>query len=104
MDAADDGPLTTAAGELKEETGCSGGSFRLLASLPPNPATHTNRVHVVLAQAVVHTGSATPDVTENIEVIRVKAAEAAALALRGDMTHAQHVGLLMIGLKAANVI
>lgn len=104
MDAADDSPLITAARELKEETGCSGGTFRLLASLSPNPATHTNRVHVVLAQAVVRTGPVTPDVTENIEVIRMPATEAAALALRGDMAHAQHVGLLMIGLKAADLI
>lgn len=104
MDAADDSPLTTAARELKEETGCSGGTFRLPATLLPNPATHTNRVYIVLTQAVVHTRPATPDVTENIEVVRVSAAEATALALRGDTARSQDVGLLMIRLKAANLI
>jgi 8-oxo-dGDP phosphatase len=104
VDAADKDPVTAAARELMEETGYTAENLRLLASLSPNPATHTNRVHVVLAQPVRHTGPATPEPSENITLIRVPAAEAAAMALGGELAHAQHVGLLMIGLKAANLL
>ncbi|WP_262270196.1 NUDIX hydrolase [Microvirga yunnanensis] len=85
MDAADKDPVTAAARELMEETGYSAENLRLLASLSPNPATHTNRVHVVLAQPARHVGPATPEPSENITLVRVPAAEAAAMALRGEL-------------------
>lgn len=104
VDPADNDPVTAAARELREETGYSAASFRPLASLSPNPATHTNRVHVVLAHPVRHMGPATPEPSENITLVRMPAAEAAAMALNGGLAHAQHVGLLLIGLRAANLL
>lgn len=104
MDAADDSPVTTAMRELAEETGYTAGSCRLLASLSPNPATHTNRVHVVLAQPALFAGPATPEPNETITVIRLPADEAFRSAVAGEMVHAQHVGLLVIGLKAAGLL
>jgi 8-oxo-dGTP pyrophosphatase MutT (NUDIX family) len=103
VDTADSERVVAAARELTEEAGYSAENLRLLASLSPNPATYTNRVHVVLAQPVLRTGPATPEPSENITLVRVPATEAAAMALGGELAHAQHVGLLMIGLKAANL-
>lgn len=104
VDATDNDPLTAAARELMEETGYAAENLRLLASLSPNPATHTNRVHVVLAHPVRHMGPASPEPSESITLVRVPVAEAAAMALGGELAHAQHVGLLMIALKAANFL
>ncbi len=104
VDASDDSPATATARELAEETGYAAEKLRLLASLSPNPATHTNRVHVVLAQPAFCAGPATPELSEEIALVRVPAAEAVTMALGGDMVHAQHVGMLMIGLNAANLL
>jgi 8-oxo-dGTP pyrophosphatase MutT (NUDIX family) len=84
VDAADNDPLTAAVRELMEETGYTGESLRLLASLSPNLATHTNRVHVVLAHPARGVGHATPEPSENITLVRVLAADAAAMALGGN--------------------
>jgi 8-oxo-dGTP pyrophosphatase MutT (NUDIX family) len=104
MDAADTDPAEAAARELAEETGYSAESFRVLASLSPNPATHRNRVHVVLARPAGWTRPPEPEPQENITVERLPAAEALAMALRGELVHAQHVGMLVIGLQAANLL
>jgi len=104
IDAADVGPVEAAARELTEETGYTADVYRLLASLSPNPATHTNKVHVVLAQPAHWMKPPEPDPEESITVVRIPADEALHLALRGEMVHAQHVGLLVIGLQAANLL
>jgi 8-oxo-dGDP phosphatase len=104
MDADDESPIATAARELREETGYTADTFHHLASLSPNPATHTNRVHVVLARPIRHIGSPTPEPDESVTVVRVPVSEAIRIALSGEMVDAPHVGLLMIGLHAANVL
>jgi 8-oxo-dGTP pyrophosphatase MutT (NUDIX family) len=104
VDLADDNPITAAARELAEETGYTTEAIRLLASLSPNPATHTNRLHVVLAQSVLCTRPPAPEPDENISVVRVPVDEALNMALGGEIMHAPHVASLMIGLKAANVL
>jgi 8-oxo-dGTP pyrophosphatase MutT (NUDIX family) len=103
MDAADLNPIGTAARELVEETGYSASSYRLIASLSPNPATHTNQVHVVLAQVARFSQQPTPDPGEDIMTVRVPAHEAVRMALAGKVLHAQHVGLLLVGLNAAGL-
>jgi 8-oxo-dGTP pyrophosphatase MutT (NUDIX family) len=104
MDAADDDSSATAARELAEETGYTAPFFRAVASLSPNPATHTNRLHVVLAEHARLTGRPAPEPDESIAVIRMPAEEAIRIALAGEMVHAQHVAALLIGLKAANLL
>jgi 8-oxo-dGDP phosphatase len=104
MDPEDDGPIAAAARELAEETGYTAGSYRLLASLSPNPATHTNRVHLVLAEQAALTKPPAPEADEDIFVLRVPIEEAFRMTLAGEMAHAQHVGLLVIGLNAANCL
>jgi 8-oxo-dGTP pyrophosphatase MutT (NUDIX family) len=104
VDAADKDPVAAAARELTEETGYTAENLRLLPSLSPNRAAQTNRVHVVLAQPARHTGPAAPKPGENITLVRVLVSKAPAMSPAGGIAHAQHVGPLMMGLKAANLL
>jgi 8-oxo-dGTP pyrophosphatase MutT (NUDIX family) len=104
MDSQDGSPVAAATRELAEETGYTADSFRLLASLSPNPATHTNKVHVVLARPAVIAGRPKPEPEENITIVRLPVDQVLRMALEGELAHSQHVGLLMIGLKAANLL
>ena len=101
MDKADADPVAAGMRELAEETGYAGDDRRLIASLSPNPATHANRLHVVLAQNVEPRRETSLDETEDVFCERVPCAEAVRLALEGGIMHAAHAGLLLMALKAA---
>lgn len=101
VDEGEIDPAAAAARELEEETGYRAGNIRLIASLSPNPATHTNRLHVSLATGVTLAGAQNLSGSEAIEVVRLPVAEALQRALTGGMVQAMHVGLLAIGLNAA---
>jgi 8-oxo-dGDP phosphatase len=103
MDATERDPVHTARRELLDETGYSSDSMHLITSLSPNPSSHANRLHLVLARGIRLTSSPSPDRGEDIQVERVTVEAALALAFSGRMAHAQHVGLLLIGLKAAGI-
>ncbi|WP_246736019.1 NUDIX hydrolase [Enterovirga aerilata] len=90
--------LATARRELREETGYQGGSFALQATLSPDPAKLTNRLHLVVAHGVCP-GRFSPDRSEQISVELVSRAQAYELALSGAIMHAQHVGLLLTALQ-----
>ena len=49
IDTTDRDPLAAAQRELAEETGYVARTWRMLGAYSPNPATHTNRIHVALA-------------------------------------------------------
>jgi 8-oxo-dGDP phosphatase len=94
--------LEAAARELFEETGYgSQRALTLVASLSPNPASHTNFAHTVLAEEAAIVGAPQPDATEVIEVERVPCAKAVELALSGGILHTGHVTALLLGLRAA---
>lgn len=98
MDAGDADILTTAARELREETGYAGGRLEPVVSLSVDPARYANRIHLVRAVGV-RPGPAAPEADEAIEVVRVSRAEAMRLALSGAILNAGHAGLLLIGLS-----
>ena len=100
MDAADAGPLEAGMRELREETGYVGYG-KIVASLSPNPATHSNRLHVVLATEVECQQEPSLDESEDVKVERVPLASAYSQALSGQFCHASHVGLLFLALHAA---
>ncbi len=101
MDKGDPDPVAAGMRELAEETGFAGDECRLIASLSPNPATHANRLHVVLAQGVEPRRTTSLDETEDVTCERVPCADAVRLALGGGMMHAAHCGLLLMALHAS---
>ena len=97
MDAGEADPIAVARRELSEETGYWGGSFRPLVALGVQPASASNRAHLVLAEGV-EAGLAHPEASEDITVVRVPREEARVLAVSGAILNAKHVGFLLLGL------
>jgi 8-oxo-dGTP pyrophosphatase MutT (NUDIX family) len=100
MDAEDAGPLEAAARELREETGFAAREFRHITSLSPNSATHTNRIHIVLAEGAYADGAQSLDAGEEIAVELLPLAEMPALIGSGAFLQAAHVASLMVALQA----
>ena len=99
-DAADSGPLEAAERELREETGFAAREFRLVVSLSPNSATHTNRIHTVLALGAYADGAQSLDAGEEIAVELMPLSEIPALVSSGAFLQAAHVASLMVALQA----
>jgi 8-oxo-dGTP pyrophosphatase MutT (NUDIX family) len=100
MDHCETDPIRTGMRELSEETGYGGGDQpRLIASLSPNPASHTNRIHVVAVTNVRLLGAASPDPTEDLQVELMSIQDAIELSLRGGFVNAAHLGLLFLTLQ-----
>ena len=100
MDAEDAGPLEAAARELREETGFAAREFRHITSLSPNSATHTNRIHIVLALEAYADGVQSLDAGEEITVELLPMSEIPALVSSGAFLQAAHVASLMVALQA----
>lgn len=100
IDPEDPSPLAAGVRELEEETGYVGGEWRYLGRLSPNPATHSNFCHTVLAQGVRPGGRLLDDPTEKIKVLRVPVQEAARLSLDGSILNAMQIASLVIALGA----
>lgn len=101
MDAHESDPLVTGARELLEETGHVATEMRHLAKLSPNPATHSNHIHILLATQAHQTRAIELDASEDILVEHVPWRRALEMALSGEMIHAQHVAFLFIALAQA---
>lgn len=65
---SDESMVAAAQRELAEETGYGGGDWRLLTTLSPNPATHTNLTYCFLATGVEKLGEQHLDPTEDLRV------------------------------------
>lgn len=101
MDADETDPLAAGARELLEETGHVAASLTHLARLSPNPASHTNGVHIILAEGATLQRAQNLDPTEDLLVEATPWRDAMQMAVSGEMIHAQHVGLLFIALARA---
>jgi ADP-ribose pyrophosphatase len=84
--------------ELEEETGYGGGTLTYLASLSPNSASHTNRIHSFLATDVERIGDLRPDDTEFLEVVLMPLAEVLETARKGGLDQAMHLATLFLAL------
>ena len=71
-------PVESAKRELAEETGLHGGTWTEVASFFSTPGYCDERIHLFLARGL-EPGEASPEGTEDIELVRVPLAEAAAL-------------------------
>ncbi len=73
---AGESPLAAAGRELLEETGWRADSLRLLGAYEAIPGMLRARVHVVLAEQLVQTGTRSHEAMELIEVVELSEAEA----------------------------
>lgn len=81
-------PLEAARRELLEETGYSGGDWRELMVVSPNPSTCTNITHCYLATGVELVDGQHLDDTEDIDVCLFSRDEVLAMLERGDIKQA----------------
>jgi 8-oxo-dGTP pyrophosphatase MutT (NUDIX family) len=88
-------PLESAQQELLEETGYAGGEWSSLMTLSANPGLQTNLTHVFLAQGVEKVADPALEITEDLRVHLVPAADVAALIDRGEMIQAMHTAPLL---------
>lgn len=100
IDPADADPLSAAARELLEETGCAG-DMTLAGLTTPNPSTHANVIHTVVAHDVRRVAAPADDPTERLELLWTPIDEAIRLALGGQMVAAIQVASLLTGLIQA---
>jgi 8-oxo-dGTP pyrophosphatase MutT (NUDIX family) len=82
--------------ELREETGYSGGSARLLGTVHPNPAMQSNHCHLILVENVRLESDLAWDPDEELEVMLKPVDEVYALAFRGGITHALVLDALLL--------
>jgi len=93
MDAADADAI---AGGARE--------FRHVVSLRPNPATHTNRLHTVLALGAAPAGAQSFDNGEEIAVELIPVPEVLRVIRQGEVQQSTHVASLLLALAAAGRI
>ncbi|MCZ6642241.1 MAG: NUDIX hydrolase [Gammaproteobacteria bacterium] len=86
--------LAAAQRELREETGYTGGRWRSLGAVEPNPAFHNHLCHHWLAQGVVLTQAPEPSASEVIAVELLDAEEIADAVHTGEIKHALALSVL----------
>jgi len=101
VDANDASPVEAAARELREETGLSSAEWDYVGKLAPNPATHNNHSHIVIARNVELASRPADDPTERIRLIRMPIRQAIELVLEGKMIQVIHVAALTLALHKA---
>jgi ADP-ribose pyrophosphatase len=94
MNAGED-PVVAGARELREETGYSGTTARLLGVVYPNPAMQSNRCHFVFVEHAMKSHELEWDLDEEIQVSTLPAAEVLALARSGGIVHSLVLNALM---------
>lgn len=75
---AGEAPLQSAQRELREETGLHGGEWVEVGALFSSPGFCDERIHLFLARGLEH-GEASPEGSEQIELVRVPLEEVPAL-------------------------
>lgn len=104
IDPTDAGPIEAAARELLEETGYAADEYRLVTKLSPNPATHTNVIHVVLALNAQRLSDQLLDPSETIEASLMSCRDLLAGILLGDMIQGLQVSSVLLALENAGLI
>lgn len=89
-------PVAAGVRELREETGYTGKSARLLGTVRPNPAIMNNRCHLVLVEGAERTERQDWDPDEELEVAVLPVDEVYAWAHSGRITHALVLNALFL--------
>jgi 8-oxo-dGDP phosphatase len=100
VDAADADPTAAGARELLEETGYASDTIRHVGTITNNPANHTNRIFIVLAENARRIAGQKLDANEEIAVELKPVAEARKIALAGGFDHSAQIAALLIALEA----
>ena len=102
VDPADPNIEQAASRELEEETGFTASHWELITSLYPNPATHTNRVHMFLALDAECNRPQSLDAGEAGLKVELLPVPVVLEGLRsGLLNNAVHASGLLLGLAAA---
>jgi 8-oxo-dGTP pyrophosphatase MutT (NUDIX family) len=104
MDAEDADTIAAGRREFLEETGYGARDFRHVVSLRPNPATHTNRVHTVLALGASPVGVQSFDNGEEIAVELIPVPEVLRIIREGEVQQSTHVASMLLALASAGRI
>jgi ADP-ribose pyrophosphatase len=81
-------PLAAGVRELREETGYTGGTFRIAGRVRPNPALMQNWLWTIFADGVEQTCEPDPGPGEVVSVHTVTLDEIQAKLVAGEVTHA----------------
>ena len=92
-------PLAAAQRELREETGYGGGTWETLAAFSPNPATHTNTQHSLLARGITRLSEPRLDAAEEIEVEFVSVSSVLEMIRRGEFAQGLHIASVLLALR-----
>ena len=87
-------PLQAARRELKEETGYSGGNWKSLGAVQPNPAIHSHLCHHFLAEGVVKNDSQVLGQGEAIAVHLYTIDQVRAAIVDGTLRHVLAISAL----------
>jgi 8-oxo-dGTP pyrophosphatase MutT (NUDIX family) len=98
VDPADADIQSAARRELLEETGFEAANLRLVASLRPNPATHTNHVHTFLATGIAETSLPSPEPGEEFETILWTIPQVLEGLSNGRVSQSMHVASIFLAL------
>lgn len=105
VDPADGDPLRAAQRELAEETGYAAPAWRTIGSFFPNPATHTNRVHVALALRARPVAAPSLDAgEEGLMTLTLPIREVLDGLAGGLLGQSMHVAAVTLGLAAAGFL
>ena len=88
MDPGETDPVSAGLRELREETGYSGGTARLLGQVFPNPAIQTNICYTVLVEGCERVHEQELDAVEDVAVELIPVPEIPELLASGRLQHA----------------
>lgn len=97
-EASDADPIAAGQRELKEEPGCTAKTWRLIASLSPNPASHSNRCHILLAEHADISAAPVDHPMERVSIHWMPVGEAVKLAMASGIVQAIHVAAMALAL------
>jgi 8-oxo-dGTP pyrophosphatase MutT (NUDIX family) len=104
IDQSNGSLLAAAARELAEETGYVADEYRIVAKLSPNPTTHSNMIHVVLALNARASARPQNDPSEKVEISLVSVRDLLTGIFLGEMVQALHVSSVSLGLEATGLL
>jgi ADP-ribose pyrophosphatase len=100
----DEDPAACAARELREETGFVAPAFELIGEFAADPTSSTGRLFLFLARDAAPTGTAAPDITEDIETVVLPIPEVLARVRSGEIFVQSHVAAIYTALDRLRLI